>query len=85
MTGPAKHAENANIARQQLANVKALASEVIGELVCLLKAAAIFSDDLQEMRSNGRRFPDIVADLVGAETAEDMLAALRKSDETEPT
>lgn len=78
MTGAVKHAENANKARAELASVKAQASEVIHGLVDLVKALYVFGnfDDLSELRIDGRLVSEIVPELIGAETAVEMLAAL---------
>ena len=75
MTGIVKHAENAVKARRELAAVKAQASEVIGSLIGLIKCMYLFGD-LEEMEFECRPVGDVIADLLSAESATEMLSAM---------
>lgn len=67
----------AEAAEGQLKNVKATASELIGGLVRLIKALVVFADNLGGMTFGCRPVMDIAADLIAAESANEMLAAIR--------
>lgn len=79
MTGAVRQQENANKAKMELAAVKAQASEVIGGLISLIKVMYVFADGLETMSFEGRPVADVVADLVGAQSAAEMLKAMESA------
>jgi hypothetical protein len=76
MTGPVRH--------QELVTVKQQAGEIICELILMVKSMYILGD-FEEMVINSRPVGDIVADLIGATTAAEMLAAFATPPAAAPT